>query len=177
MDTLVRRRAEADFPLCRTRGFQKDELLGRIALHKMTSFLLMMTADSSARRREKLQRYKPRNMVVRCEEVKGATAKPPCRLRRGETPAFGKERLWSQDQQFGRAHLARHSIVGRKNSLGGASEEARSYWQGRFAACAFVGGFLEIERPRNCWGAAPNPTRDRRKGTKSPLDPARDIVP
>jgi len=90
MDTLVRRRAEADFALCRTRGFQKDELLGRITLHKMTSFLLMMTADSCARRREKLQRYKPRNMVVRCEGVKGATAKPPCRLRRGETPATTK---------------------------------------------------------------------------------------
>jgi len=90
MDTLVRRRAEADFALRRTRGFQKDELLGRITLHKMTSFLLMMTADSCARRREKLQRYKPRNMVVRCEGVKGATAKPPCRLRRGETPATTK---------------------------------------------------------------------------------------
>ena len=47
-----------------------------------------------------------------------------------------------------------------KEQLGGASEEARSYWQGRFAACAFVGGFLEIERPKNSWGVAPNPTRD-----------------
>ena len=35
-----------------------------------------------------------------------------------------------------------------------------SYWQGRFAACTFVGGFLEIERPKNSWGVAPNPTRD-----------------
>ena len=26
-----------------------------------------------------------------------------------------------------------------------------SYWQGRFAACTFVGGFLEIERPKNSW--------------------------
>ena len=26
--------------------------------------------------------------------------------------------------------------------LGGASEDARSYWQGRFAACTFVGCFL-----------------------------------
>jgi len=29
-------------------------------------------------------------MVVRCEGVKGAIAKPPCRLRRGETPATTK---------------------------------------------------------------------------------------
>ena len=43
--------------------------------------------------------------------------------------------------------------------LGGASEDARSYWQGRFAACAFVAGFLGIGRPWNSWGVAPNPTR------------------
>ena len=47
-----------------------------------------------------------------------------------------------------------------KEQLGGASEDARSYWQGRFAACAFVGGFLGIGRPRNGWGVAPNPSRD-----------------
>ncbi|MEE0851252.1 MAG: hypothetical protein UIE84_00950, partial [Christensenellales bacterium] len=29
-----------------------------------------------------------------------------------------------------------------KEQLGGASEDERSYGQGRFAACAFVGGFL-----------------------------------
>ena len=49
-----------------------------------------------------------------------------------------------------------------------------SYWQGRFAACAFAGGFLEIERPWNSWGVAPNPTRELRpltpQGTLS-LDP------
>ena len=57
--------------------------------------------------------------------------------------------------------------------LGGAPAGAQGYWQGRFAACAFVGGFLGSSHPRNSWGVAPNPTRDRRKGTKSPLDPAR----
>ena len=58
-----------------------------------------------------------------------------------------------------------------EEQLGGASADAQSYWQGRFAACAFVGGFLGSSHPRNSWGVAPNPTRDRRKGTKSPLDP------
>ena len=47
-----------------------------------------------------------------------------------------------------------------KEQLGGASADAQSYWQGRFAACTFVGGFLGIGRPRNSWGVAPNPTRD-----------------
>ena len=31
--------------------------------------------------------------------------------------------------------------------LGGAPAGAQSYWQGRFAACTFVGGFLGIGRP------------------------------
>ena len=53
-----------------------------------------------------------------------------------------------------------------KEQLGGASEDAQSYWQGRFAACAFVGGFLEIERPKNSWGVAPNPTRELRPLTR-----------
>ena len=47
-----------------------------------------------------------------------------------------------------------------KEQLGGASADAQSYWQGRFAACTFVGGFLGIGRTRNSWGVAPNPTRD-----------------
>ena len=64
-----------------------------------------------------------------------------------------------------------------KEQLGGASADAQSYWQGRFAACAFVGGFLGIGRPRNSWGVAPTPTGDRREGTKSPLDPARGNCP
>ena len=61
-----------------------------------------------------------------------------------------------------------------KEQLGGASADAQSYWQGRFAACAFVGGFLGIGRPRNSWGVAPNPSRDAVpapcKG-QLPLDP------
>ena len=32
-------------------------------------------------------------MGVQCEGVKGATAKPPCRLRRGETPATQKNKF------------------------------------------------------------------------------------
>ena len=52
-----------------------------------------------------------------------------------------------------------HGILG-EEQLGGASADAQSYWQGRFAACTFVGGFLEIGQTRNSWGVAPNPTRD-----------------
>ncbi len=43
---------------------------------------------------------------------------PFCRLRRGETPACGKDQLCLKDQLHGRAHLARHSIGVGKSSLG-----------------------------------------------------------
>ena len=52
-----------------------------------------------------------------------------------------------------------YGILG-EEQLGGAPAGAQSYWQGRFAACAFVDDFLGIGRPWNCWGVAPNPTRD-----------------
>ena len=52
-----------------------------------------------------------------------------------------------------------HGIFG-EEQLGGASADAQSYWQGRFAACTFVERVWHTGRPRNCWGVAPNPTRD-----------------
>ena len=86
-----------------------------------------------------------------------------------KSPAFGKDQLWSEVKQSGRAHLARHSIGVGKSSLGGASEEARSYWQGRFAACAFVGCLFELSA-RKTVGALPQTPQ----GTLS-LDPFRAI--
>ena len=94
------------------------------------------------------------------EGVKGAIGKPPCRARRREIPACGKEPLWSQDQLCGRAHLARQYAASWIKQLGGAPAGAQSYWQGRFAACTFVDFSFGIGRPRNSWGVAPNPTRD-----------------
>ena len=59
--------------------------------------------------------------------------------------------------------------------LGGASADAQSYWQGRFAACTFVERVWHTGRPWNSWGVAPNPTRDAVpcpcKG-QLPLDPS-----
>ena len=61
-----------------------------------------------------------------------------------------------------------------KEQLGGAPEGARSYWQGRFAACTFVERVWHTGRPRNSWGVAPNPTRGAASGLRKgqlPLDP------
>ena len=91
-----------------------------------------------------------------------------------KSPACEKDKLCLEDRQSGRAHLARHSIDVGKSSLGGAPAGAQSYWQGRFAACAFVGGFLGVGRTWNSWGVAPNPTRELRPLTPQggfPLDP------
>ena len=90
----------------------------------------------------------------------GRAQSPPPRSRRSEIPAFRKraamsERPATRSRPFG-ATMCRRLV----ERLGGASADARSYWQGRFAACAFVGGFLGIGRPKNSWGVAPNPARD-----------------
>ena len=99
---------------------------------------------------------------------------PPRRLRRGdslclrERPAmFGSQAAWSRP--FG-ATLHRCWV----EQLGGASADAQSYWQGRFAACTFVERVRHTGRPRNSWGAAPNPARELRPLTPQgalPLDP------
>ena len=117
---------------------------------------------------------------------------PPCRLRRGDSPAtkntaplagesccinkstalLERPAVWSRS-------CARQYEAGRKSYLGGASADAQSYWQGRFAACAFV-DFPFVMVTRGTVGALPqtlpealslDPARGRRKGTKSPLDP------
>ena len=91
-----------------------------------------------------------------------------------KSPACEKDKLCLEDRQSGRAHLARHSIDVGKSSLGGAPAGAQSYWQGRFAACAFVERVWHTGHPRNSWGVAPNPTRELRPLTPQggfPLDP------
>ncbi len=84
----------------------------------------------------------------------------------------GGQAMWSRP--FG-ATLHSGSI----KQLGGASEDARSYWQGRFAACALLSTFDKLVA-RPTVGALPqtppealplDSARGRRKGTKSPLDP------
>ena len=105
------------------------------------------------------------------EGVKGAIGKPPCRARRRETPACGKEPLWSQGQLCGRAHLARQYAASWIKQLGGAPAGAQSYWQGRFAACTFV-DFSFGMVARETVGALPQTPQGA-----PPLDPARDIVP
>ena len=97
---------------------------------------------------------------------------PPCRARRREIPCF-RERA---------TMVARPAIRSRPSGatqhrcwveqLGGAPAGARSYWQGRFAACAFVERVWHTGRPRNSWGVAPNPTRELR-----PLTPQGEIFP
>ena len=85
---------------------------------------------------------------------------PPTRARRREIPCLRKRPAMTgshavRSRPFG---ATQHSWSVKR--LGGASEDAQSYWQGRFAACTFVGFSLWAGRPRNGWGVAPNPTRD-----------------
>ena len=118
-------------------------------------------------------------MGVRTEGFQRAIGKPFGRARRREIPCFRESPTMS----------GRHAIRSRPSDatickewikqLGGAPAGAQSYWQGRFAACTFVDfSFGIVARatvgalPQTPQGAPPlDPARDRRKGTKSPLDP------
>ena len=84
---------------------------------------------------------------------------PPQRrnLLQQKRPASGKQIV----SHTGRSRPSGATICEWSNvQLEGAPAGARSYWQGRFAACTFVGRVLHTGRPRNGWGVAPNPTRD-----------------
>ena len=112
---------------------------------------------------------------------------PPCRLRRGNSPAtknttplagesccINKSTALLERPAVRSRSCARQYEAGQKEQLGGASADAQSYWQGRFAACAFVERVWHTGRPRNSWGVAPNPTRELRPLTPQggfPLDP------
>ena len=83
----------------------------------------------------------------------------------------GGQAMWSRP--FG-ATLHSGSI----KQLGGASEDARSYWQGRFAACALLAASLELS-VRGTVGALPQTPPealplDSARGDP-PLDPFRAI--
>ena len=66
---------------------------------------------------------------------------------------------WTVQFRAAPAFVVLHGIFG-EEQLEGASADAQSYWQGRFAACTFVECVWHTGRPWNCWGVAPNPTRD-----------------
>ena len=76
--------------------------------------------------------------VCTAKVSKGRSQSPLVAPAGAKSPACGKEPLWSQDQLCGRAHLARQYAASWIERLGGAPAGARSYWQGRFAACTFV---------------------------------------
>ena len=100
---------------------------------------------------------------------------PPCRLRRGEIPCLRERQAMSGRQAIrSRPSGATQHRCWKEQLGGGAPAGAQSYWQGRFAACAFVERVWHTGRPRNSWGVAPNPTRELRPLTPQggfPLDP------
>ena len=98
--------------------------------------------------------------------VASAEAKPL----RSEISCYNRK-----DQQFGRAHLARHSINSRKSSLGALLRKREVTGRDASLPAPFAGGFLWNGHPTSSWGVAPNPSRDAVpapcKG-QLPLDPS-----
>ena len=97
-----------------------------------------------------------------CPFVASAEANPP---------AFGKDQLWSEVKQSGRAHLARHSIGVGKSSLGALLRKREV--TGRDASLpALLLSAFSILFARGTVGALPQPPQ----GTLS-LDPAKGQSP
>ena len=111
-------------------------------------------------------------MGVRCEGFKGATADirlfslPPCRARRRDIPACGKNRLRLKDQLLGRAHLARHSINVEKSKLWARLRTREVTGRDASLPAPFVGHVWHTGRPLGSWGVAPNPTRGAASGLR-----------
>ena len=122
------------------------------------------------------QRYRPLTWECKRRFPKGDRGLRPFplpfgHLRRGEIPCL-RERVAMSERQAGRSRpfgATQHRCW--KEQLGGASEEARSYWQGRFAACAFVGCLFELSARKTVVALPQTP-----QGTLS-LDPARGNFP
>ena len=95
-----------------------------------------------------------------------APLSPPQRRNPPATRKASTERRTLLPMLVARANGRDNVEVVDRASWGGAPAGAQSYWQGRFAACAFVDDFLGIGRPWNCWGVAPNPTRGAASGLR-----------
>ena len=108
------------------------------------------------------------------EGVKGAIGKPPCRARRRETPACGKEPLRSQDQLCGRAHLARQYAASWIEQLGGRSCGSAKLLAGTLRCLHLCWRLPWNWSPAQQLGRCPKPHKGRRpltlQGTLS-LDP------
>ena len=77
-----------------------------------------------------------------------------------KSPACGKKYPCLKDKQFGRAHLARQCANGGQSSLGARLRTRKVTGRDASLPAPFVDFFLGVERPKNSWGVAPNPTRD-----------------
>ena len=121
-------------------------------------------------------------MEVQCEGASGAIAKPPTRLRRGETSCNKKDQH-RENKSFpilvGRAHLARQYVSGRMCSWGALLRERKVTGRDASLPAPLLSAF-SILVARGTVGALPqtpqgtlslDPARGKRKGKKSPLDP------
>ena len=130
-----------------------------------------------ARRRDSPATIKIKYENVQGEGVKGATANfirfhcPLVASAEAKSPACRKEQLCLKDQQFGRAHLARHSIVGRKCSLGALLREREVTGRDASLPAPLLAASLGLVG-RETVGALPQTPQ----GTLS-LDPARGNPP
>ena len=144
---------------------------GNPLLHKgivgMRFLLFWGSSFSLQRIKSSMEVFSPKGSRGRAESplVASADAKSPA-MKKASTGIVS--RCWSV------APIWREMCKWSNEQLGGASADARSYWQGRFAACAFLAFPLELVARETVGALPPNPTRELRpltpQGTLS-LDP------
>ena len=91
-----------------------------------------------------------------------------------KSPACGKDQLWSEVKQSGRAHLARHSIGVGKSSLGALLRKREVTGRDASLPAPFVVFFPLEWSPVELLGRCPKPHQRRRLWTPQgalPLDP------
>ena len=93
-------------------------------------------------------------MGVRPEGFQRAIGKPFGRLRRGEISCLQKRAAMSERPAVRSRPFGATIYKWSNTPLGGAPAGAQSYWQGRFAACAFVGDSFGVVA-RGTIGALP----------------------
>ena len=153
-------------------GFPKKWRAGGIGVSQKQGMRLQRKSQAAWTRNPC---YEKNQVTWRCA-AKGWRGRPqsPLLASAEAPPCFRKRAAMVGKTSSSVAPIWRDTAQVRKKRLGGAPAGAQSYWQGRFAACAFVGDFLWSGRPRKSWGVAPNPTRELRPLTPQggfPLDP------
>ena len=120
-------------------------------------------------------RKRPRDMGVSAPKVsKGRSESPLVASAEARFPAFREKPSIIGKTSYMVAPIWRDTAQMLERAAWGRFCGSAKLLAGTLRCLHLVGDFLGVERPKNCWGVAPNPTRELRPLTPQggfPLDP------